>query len=359
MVMTEFNSFDSLLDDPVEEPAVEPAQEDSEPLIPDSPSDVPNPDSAAESTSAESSDIEDDLLTSYLKGYGIEDPKKIQFENDEGGIDEVDFSSLSKDEQLTMLKELADPGFSDYEKQVISYLRTNNLDLNKLVQIAGQQAVENYLKENPDKVPVKDYKIDDYTDDELYIADLASRFPNLSEDELNSRLDNAKINEELFNKEIADLRQFYKAEEDRQAEQASLAEQQQYEALQNALLDAANRFEDIKLDVEDSVALGVEDEDKQVMLNYLLAQDKDGLSQFDKDLSNPGALIELAWLRTHGRDAINEVTQYWKQQLVETRKELSKVKKQLEKFKGSEGYETSSPTKKSNNKSESVFDIWR
>ena len=99
--------YESLLEDPKdtqEEPIEEPVVED-EPLLPEQPSDDVN-DSPEEPENKEVQ-TEDDLLTSYLKSYGISDPTKIQFENEEGGIDEVDFSSLPKEEQLTMLKELA------------------------------------------------------------------------------------------------------------------------------------------------------------------------------------------------------------------------------------------------------------
>ena len=86
----------------------------------------------------------------------------------------------------------------------------------------------------------------------------------------------------------------------------------QYEALQNSLLDAVNRFSEVVLDTDDpeSDALEIEEGDKAAIMNYLLAPDKDGRSQFDKDLSDPAALIELAWLRTNGRSVITGISQY-------------------------------------------------
>ena len=297
MIMEIENSYyESLLDDPVEEPkeTVEEPIED-EPLLPDQESDDVPP---AQQEPAESNKEpeEDDLITSYLKSHGISDPAKIQFENDEGGIDEVDFKTLSKDEQLTMLQELSTSQYTDYEKQVIDYLRKNNTDLQGVIDYYQKKAIEDYLAQNPNAVPQKTYSIDDYSDDELYMADLAARFQDLTEDELNEMLESAKVNEELFKKEVDSLRQFYKAEEDRQAEQAKLDEQQQYLALQNTLLDAASKFNEIVLDVDDpqSDSLEIEESDKQMMLDYLLAPDKDGQSRFDKDLSDPAALIELA-----------------------------------------------------------------
>jgi hypothetical protein len=273
---------------------IEPEVEDSnEPLLPDQPSDI---EETPKQEDTQESNVEDDLITSYLKTYGITDPTKIQFENEEGGIDEVDFNTLPKEEQLTMLQELASSTVSDYDRQVLDFIHQNGGDLRKIVEQYQNMAIEDYLNQNPQQAPQKSYTIDDYSDDELYIADLAVKFPDFTEEELNNKLESAKVNEELFKKEVDSLRQFYKAEEDRQIEEAKQAEQQQYQALQNSLLDAANKFSEVVLDLDDpqSDILELEESDKQKSLDYLLTPDKDGQSQFDKDLSDPTALIKIA-----------------------------------------------------------------
>ena len=138
--------YESLLEDPKdtqEEPIEEPVVED-EPLLPEQPSDENAASSEQEPVNNE--DVtEDDLLTSYLKSYGISDPTKIQFENDEGGVDEVDFNSLPKEEQLTMLQELASSNYTDYEKEVINYLRANNTDLQGVITYFQNKAIEDYF----------------------------------------------------------------------------------------------------------------------------------------------------------------------------------------------------------------------
>lgn len=357
--------YESLLEDPKdvqEEPVDEIVTEEDEPLLPDQPSDNDSAPKAEETV--EQPEVEDDLITSYLKSKGIADPTKIQFENEEGGIDEVDFNTLPKEEQLTMLQELASSDYTDYEKQVINYLRVNNTDLQGVITYFQNKAIEDYLAQNPDQATKKEYKIDDYSDDELYIADLAAKYPHFTEDELNAKLETAKTNEELFKKEVDSLREFYKGEEDRQAEEAKASEQQQYEALQNTLLESIGKFNEIVLDTEDpkSDSLEIEDSDKQMMLDYLLTPDKDGQSQFDKDLSDPNALIELAWLRTHGRDTITGISQYWKKELADTRKELAKAKKELEKYRKNDGNDKVTvneiKTTDKRPKAKSVSELW-
>ena len=291
--MGENDYYDSLLEDPVEEtPTEEPEAVVEEPILPDQGSDT-KPD---EEPTNEPPQQEDDLLTSYLKGYGIEDPAKIQFENENGEIEEVDFRSLPKEEQLTMLNELSNSAYSDYERSVINYLRQNNTDLQGVIDYFSNKAIEDYLAKNPDAAPQKSYKIDDYSDDELYIADLATKYPDFSEDELNAKLDAAKVNDELFKKEVDALRAYYKQEETRQEEAARQEEQLQYENLQNTLLNTVKNFNEIVLDQNDpnSDSLEIEDSDREQMMSYLLDLDKDGVSQFEKDLNDPAALIELA-----------------------------------------------------------------
>lgn len=315
LMADDLNQFNGLLDDPIEEPEVieEVDPTDEIPLVPDQASDTePTEQSENVDDNSDDSNVEEDLLTTYLKSRGITDPTKLQYENDEGEIEEKDFNSLSKEEQMTILQELSSSDYTDYEKEVINYLRANNTDLQGVINYFQNKAIEDYLAQNPNTVNQKSYTIDDYSDDELYVADLAAKFPEFSEEELNSKLESAKMNEELFKKEVDTLRTFYKAEEDRQAEEAKQKEQQDYENLQNTLLNTLNGFNEVVLDTTDpqSDSLEIEDTDKQAMLQYLLEQDKDGQSQFDKDLSDPAALIEIAWLRTQGRNTISGLTQY-------------------------------------------------
>lgn len=274
---------------------------------------------------------EEDVLTSFLKEKGISDPSKIQFENENGEIEDIDFNSLSKEEQLTMLQELSDPGLSDHEVEVINYLRKNRVSFNEVIDYFANQRLEEYLNANPEAVHQKNYSIDDYSDDELYLADLKSKYPSFTDDELVSKLNIAKSDENLFTKEVEVLRASYKAEEDRMLQEAEAAEKQQYEDLQNNLIQAVSTFNEISLDSADpeSDSLVIEDSDKHQILAYLLNQDKDGKSQFVKDIENPNTLIELAWYRTHGKDTIEGITRYWKDVLKNERKKIASLEKQL------------------------------
>jgi len=353
-------NYDSLLEEPTQEQPVEESTQ-FEPI--QTPDDLVDAEDHQEPNVEDvTTEPEDDALTSYLKSRGIEDVTKIQFENDEGEIEEKNWNDLSKEEQLTMLQELSSSDYTDYERQVINYLRTNNTDLQGVIDYFSQKAVDDYLKANPDKVHQREYKIDDYSDDELYIADLKLKFPDFTDDELESKLESAKTNEELFNREVAALRNYYKQEEEREEEAAKQSAEQEYQHLQQSLLDAASKFTEVKFDLDDAEDQGgfeIEDSDRQRALAYLLAQDKDGNSQFDKDLSDPNALFEIAYLRTSARDLITGTSQYYKGLLAETRKELAKTKKALEKYEKKGANTTvTKPSQTNNNEDRSGNYVW-
>lgn len=351
--------YDSLLEEPVDnqEVQLEDQQEEEIPLVP-----TQEDEEIEDDSNSEDENTEDDLITSYLKSYGVEDPKKLQFEGDNGEIDEVDFNSLSREEQLTILKELGTPSYTNDEIATIQYLRNNNATLKDVIDYFSNKAIEDYLKEHPEDVKQKSYQIDDYSDDELYISDLKLRFPDLTDEELQDKLESAKVNEDLYAKEVASLRAYYKEEEEKQEEANKLAEQQEYEQLKNSLLTAANQLTEIKFDAEDPKdqdGFEIEDSDRNKALDYLLSIDKEGRSQFDRDLSDPNAIFEIAYLRTSGRDLITQTSKYYKSLLAETRKELANTKKELEKYtKKNDNIEVVEQPRRKNKDAKTISDLW-
>lgn len=297
----------------------------------------------------------EDFLHNFLKEKGIEDPSKLQWEDENGEITDVDFDSLSDEDKLNVLNSLSDPGLSQHEIDVVNYLRQNGVTFNQVIDYFSKKAVDDYIAQNPDSAPTKTYTIDDYTDEELYLADLKSKYPDFTDEELTSKLNSAKSNEELFKKEVNALRTEYKKEEDAQVEAQKQKEQQDYDNLVSNLQNILGNFNEVVLDSTDpeSDVLEIEDSDKEQVLAYLLNQDTDGKSQLVKDLENPTTLIELAWLRTQGRALIDNSTRYWKDLLKQERKEKAKLEKELESYKTRESQSVVVPKPpKSNNSNE-------
>jgi len=58
------------------------------------------------------------------------------------------------------------------------------------------------------------YKIDDLSDDEVFLLDLESRVGELNDDEAAQALTNAKQNEDFYKKQVDGIRKEYKERED-------------------------------------------------------------------------------------------------------------------------------------------------
>lgn len=308
--------------------------------------------------------ISGDYISRYLREYGIEDSSKIKYENENGETEEVDFNSLDDDEKLDILKSLADPGLSEDEKSTINYLRKNKMNFSQVIDYFANKRLEEYLQEHPEDVKQPTYQIDDYSDDELYLADLKAKYPNFTDEELLAKLDSAKTNEDLFKKEVDALREDYKNQEDEYNKQVEEKEQEDYQNLQNNLMAAASNFTEVLLDPEDpeSDSLQIEDSDRNQIMQYLLQKDKDGKSQFVKDIENPQVLVQLAWLRLQGQNAIADTSKYWKETLKDTRKENAKLQKELEKYKSNKMDNTitipKQPKSEDGNKVPSIGSAW-
>ena len=334
------NSFESLLDEPVTTTEEEIVEEEPSTT-------VEEPATEPQETEQTTTDEEESYIFTFLKERGIKDPSKIQFTNEDNSVEELDFNSLSKEDQLEVLRSITDPGLTDNEINTINYLRQNNATLEQVVDYFAQKRLDDYLKENPDKVHQKVYSIDEYTDDDLYIYDLKQRFPDFTDEELNNELDKAKEDEELFKRKTEAIRNIFKEQED-QAEQARIEqEKQQVEDLRNNLMNAAGRFNEVQLDYTDdeSDSLIIDNEDKMEMMSYILDQDDEGKSQLVKDLEDPDRLIELAWFATQGPKMMSELNKHWKKQLADARAETKKLQNQLDKLKNKTSTFVVPPTK--------------
>ena len=301
--MADFNTFDDLLEEPTQSTQEEPIQE--EPI-------VEEPQQVEESTEEDVPDYSNNSVYLFLQERGIKDPSKLKVTNEDETEEEIDFNSLSTEEQLEVLKQVTDPGLTQDEINTINYLRQNNASLEQVVDYFAQRRLEEYLNQHPEAVHQKTYEIDDYSDDDLFLIDLRRRYPDFTDEELVAELDTAKENEELFNKKAEILRNAFKAEEDQAEAARRQQEEQQVEDLRNNLMNAASRFNEIQLDYTDdkSDSLVIDGEDKQQMMSYILDQDSEGKSQLIRDLEDPDRLIEIAWFSTQGPKMLSELSKY-------------------------------------------------
>lgn len=248
-----------------------------------------NPDDNGDNSTVADSDV----ITSFLREYGIENGM-ITYENDNGDTEEVNFNELDSAEQLNILKELVNPNLSDHEIETINFLRQNRITLQEAVEYYSQKAIQDYINANG---PVqKDYSIDEYSDEELYFADLKMKYPDMSDEEIQSDVDSAKENEELFKKKAEAIRKQYKAKEDERVQAIQQQQKDQYVAFDNSIKQSIINFNEISLDYKDSKAdaLVIDNNMKNDIYNYLMRVDENGKSQFAKDLEDTNKWVNFA-----------------------------------------------------------------
>lgn len=262
------------------------------------------------------------LVERLLQDKGITDTSKIKFANEDNSIEERDWNSLSAEEQYNILSEqpsipqqnISDQ-LSDEELSLLNYMRQNNLTPSEYINLSIQQGVQNYINNQPGP----SYQVDDMTDEDLYMADLKLRTPDITDEELLSALDTAKSNEQLFAKQVAGLRQEYKELEDsnREEEQAISQEQaqEQYNQFAETIYDSIeslNTLGDIDIELDDN--------DKADLAEYILGYDQAGVNHLQKALSDPRNLTAAAWFLLKGQETIDGLIQYFTKEISEVRK---------------------------------------
>lgn len=255
--------------------------------------------------------VSNELILKLLSEKGISDPNKILIENEDGTQEEIDFNSLTLEEQLNIINN-QEPNveLDDYEINVINFLRENNLTLEELIQ---HQINEALSSQNTNS----NSSIDELNDEELYVLDLQGRFPDLSDEELKQELEKEKNSPDVFNKKMTKLREFYKDKEKQELEdaekQSKLDEETEYQDLVNSMIGIAN-------DTKEFFDLELEDSDKDDVLDCILTRDVNGLSKFVKMLNDPKKLFELAWFAEKGKEAFDTIHNYYKKEIDSVRK---------------------------------------
>lgn len=274
-------------------------------------------------------DIDDDAdyMETFLKSFGIEDGKTLKFENEDGTTEDIDFNSLSNKEKLEILKDLTTPQLQEHEIETINYLRRNNATMQDVVEYYQQKAIQEYIEKNG--APEKVYSVDEYKDEELYMADAKAKYPDMTDEELLADLEAAKENEALFNKKVEAIRKQYKAIEDKEKADAEQAERDRVENFKNSIQSTLDNFNEISLDYTDAKAdsLTIEASEKNKILEYITKQDANGMTQLYKDLNDAEKLISFAWWTNYGQESISSITKYFQKQLAEARKEKKEAQK--------------------------------
>ena len=258
--------------------------------------------------SSETFQKDEAFLSDFLKTKGINDTSKIKFDDGNGNIEEKDWNSLTKEEKFNILntplsyQEDNSSDLSEEEIMLLNQIRQSNLTPSQYIQqIAGEP-------QEPQ------YKIDDLSDDELYILDLESRVGELSDEAAVQALTSAKQNEELFQKQVEGIRKEYKEREDFQLQQQeNEIEQQQQEAynqFQDTVINSISQFNSVG-----NLDLNFDDADRDELAQFMLSRDEAGNNYLWQALQDPDTLVRAAWFILNGEEAFNNVSDYFINQI--------------------------------------------
>ena len=240
-----------------------------------------------------------DLTRELLALQGVSDINKIKFEDESGAVVEKAWDSLSNNEKLMILSHQEDPDTSldAAEIELINQIRESGMTPDQYIQ--SLQTVE---------PPVVTYEVDNMSDDELFCIDLLDKIgsDNITDEELQQALDNAKANENLFSKQVASLRVYYKDLEDKRQQQLELEKQEEAErefyTFSNNIVESIRNFNALE---DTPVELSLEEMDD--LANYILTRDASGYSEFGRLLNDPVQFTKAAFWMLKGPEILNEM----------------------------------------------------
>lgn len=253
----------------------------------------------------------DQLIESVLQQKGIPNIDSVQIINEDGNPEYVNFNSLSQEEKLAVLNTSDGQVLTGEELNFVNFLRQNNIGIDDYIRYRENEA----YKKGIASMEISS-TVDEASDDEIFMAELRSKYPTLTEEELLQELENAHQNEDVFNKKVELLRTQYKeieeAENQEKLHSAEIEAQQEREYIQDQLIQAAQKIDNL-------FGLELDDNDKDDVLKNLLDRGADGKSAFMKSLQDPNMLFYLSWCATKGPEAFNALHQYYNKELEKAR----------------------------------------
>lgn len=247
--------------------------------------------------------VEDEDLTSeVLRLKGIADPDKIKFEDETGAIIERSWDTLSREEQLNILT-------SQEEQQELD-LADDEIELLNAIRNSGM-SVNDYLNamQVPQEAPAPSYKIDELSDEDVYALDLLEKVgaDNITDEELEQAINNAKQNEALFKKTVEGLRKEYiRLQQDEEAQLANEQAAKQEAAYRQFATSITNEIRGLNSFAGQELELS--DEDSEELAAFMLELDETGTSAFGRALQDPNLFTKAAFWLLNEEQIIEELT---------------------------------------------------
>ena len=283
-----------------------------------------------------------DLTKELLTLQGISDMNKIKFEDESGAVVEKSWDSLSNNEKLMILSHQEDPDTSldASEIELINQIRESGM--------TPDQYIQSLTTSKPEEVK---YEVDNMSDDELFCLDLLDKIgsDNITDEELQAALDAAKANENLYSKQVASLRVYYKDLEEKKRQQLDLEKQeeaeQEYINFSNSIVNSIRNF-----NMLEDTPVELSQDEMEDLANYILTRDASGYSEFGKLLNDPTQFTKAAFWMLKGQDILNEMQKQIKEAYLRGYNETHKTKLNTKVF-----TKSAQPSSNANNNKESQY----
>ena len=248
-----------------------------------------------------STEPEDDLTSEVLRLKGIADPSKIKFEDESGAVVERDWNTLSRAEQLNILvgQEQESPDLHDDEIELLNAIRNSGMSVNDYLN----------AMQTPQEAPVQSYKIDELSDEDVYALDLLEKVgaDNITDEELEEAINNAKKNETLFNKTVEGLRKEYiRLQQDEEAQLANEQAAKQEMAYRQFVTSITNEIRGLNSFAGQELELSGEDAEE--LAAFMLELDETGTSAFGRALQDPNLFTKAAFWLLNEEQIVEELT---------------------------------------------------
>lgn len=257
-----------------------------------------------------------DPLQAYLMDNGISDIHKIKFQEDDGSVVERDWNDLDPEEQYGVIADASrNPRteLDEEEIQLLNGIRSSGMTPSQYFQAWVQRIQQNAA--NTESATPQPYDFDQFTDEQVYAIDLVSRFPDMTDEEVDSALEQAKANEELFKKQVVNLRDQAKERQQKEINARLAEDQKKDEMYRNAILDNIEGFQSVG-----SMNVNLQQNDMEDLASFILPQNGN-ISPFGQALNDPKNVVRAAWFLLKGPEVFDNINQYIASQVREAQQQ--------------------------------------
>lgn len=254
------------------------------------------------------------IVEDLLKQRGIQDQSKLLYENDKGEVEEVNFYELPYEDQINILSNSDEGnGLSEEDLYYLQQAKENNISLTELIKYYQNQSIEEY---NKNQAP--SYAVADYSDEELYVLDMKSKLgDDITDEDILRQLEKELEIPEIFKKKVDKLREEYIDIEESERLSLTNSTQAQKDADFKEFGDQIYALVD---NVEDIGGVGLEDTDKNDILKFLVEQDVNGSTEFQKQMNDPENIFLAAWAILKAQDTFDVLKDHYEGMLKTSKK---------------------------------------